>query len=67
MSTTGEPTPIYATRGKGGSTRQQQQQQWGRRAYIDSQAVTADGIESDDGESFQRGTVHNRVDKFICD
>ena len=58
----GGATPIYATRCKG-ETRRQQRQQWGRHACIGRQAETADGIESDDGESFQRGTVHNRVDE----
>ena len=62
MSTTGEPTPFYASRCKGG-TRRQQRQQWGRRACIGRQAETADRIESDDGKSFQRGAVHNRVDE----
>ena len=35
----------------------------GMHACIGRQAETADGIESDDAESFQRGTVHNRVDE----
>ena len=44
MSTTGEPTPIYANRGKGGLPGRSERQQWGRRACIVSQAETADGI-----------------------
>ena len=51
MSTMGEPTPIYATRGKEELARRQQRQQWGRRACIGSQAEAADGIKSDDGEA----------------
>ena len=51
MSTTGEPTPIYATRGKGGLPGRSGSDAWGRRVCIVSQAKTADGIDPYDGES----------------
>ena len=53
---------IYVPQTKGG-TRRQQRQRWGRRECVGSQEETADGFESDDGESFHRGTAHNRVDE----